>query len=416
MFHKFIIPIAFTSVLYGGADPISAECNVNVEDVVSTALSAHPNIKMSRQIIKGADAQVDGAKWNYFPTPTVDFSQASGRNGVTARLDQPLWTGGKLDSLMDIAMSKKAESEFLLDESGYTLIATLLNLLQTYTQLEENIGALEVGKIQLEAFESMLNRRIDAGVSSLSDHELIKSRLTQINSDLNIARTRLKTVHSQIELLIGEPISCTIRFGSEKVLSQNIPLEQMIEEMTLSHPSLKKLSAQIKTAEAEKAKAKAAIWPNVSLRAEHQSGSLYSDQSSTNNLVYVTLQATPGAGLSALSNIESAEAKVLQVQFEKLAKERELTDALIKDYNEYRTAIDRVEGLEKTVSSTQSVLESYTRLFIAGKRQWLDLVNTSREVTQNRQSLAELKGALAVMAYRLSLYRGELKPEFGEMK
>lgn len=416
MFHKYLIPIVCSSILYA-VEPISSTCSVHVEELISKTLSSHPSIKMSRQIIKGADAQVDGAKWNYFPTPSVDYSQASGRrNGVTARLDQPLWTGGKLDSTMDITLSQKNASEFALDESGYTLMSNLLNLLQSYSQLEGSVEALVEGKKQLEVFEQMLNRRIDAGVSSFSDHELIKSRLSQINSDLSVARTRLRTVHSQIELLIGEPIGCVIEFSDEKVLSQNIPIERMIEEMMGSHPSLKKLSAQIKTAEAEKAKAKAALWPTVSLRAEHQSGSVYSDQSTTNNLVYVTLQATPGAGLSALSNIESAEAKVLQTQFEKLAKEREITDALMKDYNEYRAATDRIDGLEKTVRSTQSVLESYTRLFIAGKRQWLDLVNTSREVTQNRQSLAELKGALAVMAYRLSLYRGEIKPEFGEMK
>lgn len=415
MLYKWMLPIVCASFLHASTS-VSQECRVNVESLISTLVSKHPGIRMSREVVKGSDAQVRGAKWNYYPTPSIDYSQASGRKGMTVRLDQPLWTGGKIDATMDIALSKKKESEFALNESEYTLVTNLLNLLQTYGQTEANIGALEEGKIQLEKFNSMLNRRIEAGVSSVSDQELLKSRLSQINADLTVARSRYKSAHDQIELLIGNPLECTVMYNQERILSKNTPIDQIIETMIHSHPSLKRLSSQIKTAEVEKTKAKAVLWPNVSLRAEHQSGSVYSDQSSSNNLIYVTVQASTGAGLSALSNIESAEAQVQKANYEKLAKERELADAVINEYMQYRAATDQIEGLEKTTVAAEKVLESYTRLFIAGKRQWLDLVNASREVTQYKQSLAGLKMALEISAYKLALYQGEIKFEAEEIK
>ncbi len=406
-----ILILSVCSTLYG-----SDACLYRVETLINGSLKTYPSIQSSRYSIQGADAQIDGAKWSYFPTPSVDISQASGRRATTMRLDQPLWTGGKLDAAVDIAQSHKNEAVAALDESGYALIENLLNVLQNYLQSEGSIEALKEGKEQLETLNRMLERRIDAGVSSLADRELLKSRLIQINSDLAVAISKRKTTQAQLELLIGSKLSCGVDTANTALLDQSIPVDVMIDRMIATHPTLKKFSEQIKTAEAEKAKAKAVMWPNLSLRAEHQSGSVYYDQSTTNNLVYIAVTASTGAGLSAFSGIQSAEAKVLQVQSDKMTKELELTDALMRDFNEYHSSMDKIEGMGKTIDASQNVLESYTRLFVAGKRQWLDLVNSSRELTQNKLSLSDMKASYIASMYRLALKNGNIKLESGEKK
>jgi len=420
MLFRLLIPLFILNTLYGEENNIrvgeNQACVYRVETLMNASFKTYPSIQVSRYIIQGANAQVDGAKWSYFPTPSVDVSQASGRRSMTFRLDQPLWTGGKLDASLDIAQSRKNESEFALDENSYLLVENFLRILQNYVQADRSITAYQEGKKQLELFEEMLTRRIEAGVSSLADRELIKSRLAQINADLTVTLLKRKTSQQQLELLISNRMECGIEFENEKVLNQNAPIDKMMEQMLSSHPSLKKLTAQIKTAEAEKSKAKAALWPNVSLRAEHQNGSLYFDQTNNNNQLYVNIQASPGAGLSSFSNIQNAEAKVLQVQSEKLTKERELSDSLMRDYQDYHASMDRIEGMRKTIDASQNVLESYTRLFVAGKRQWLDLVNSSRELTQNQLALADLQATLVTSAYRLALKNGEIKLDAGEIK
>lgn len=421
MHYAIGIFLIFFSTLYAAQEtPLrignSGTCVSSVETLMNASFKTYPSIQASRYIIQGADAQVEGAKWNYFPTPSVDVSQGSGRTGTTMRLDQPLWTGGKLDATVDIAQSRKNESLYALDESAYVLMENLLRVLQNYVQADGSIYALEDGKQQLEVFDQMLSRRIEAGVSSLADSELIKSRLSQISADLTVARSKRNTARSQLELLIGGKLECDIEFGNNKIIRQTTPIEQMMDQMIQTHPSLKKLTEQIKTAEAEKERAKAVIWPNVSLRAEHLRGSMYSDQSVTDNLVYVAVSMSPGAGLSALSSIQSAESKILQVQSDKLTKERELSDAMMQDFDNYHASMDRIDGMNKTIEASQNVLDSYTRLFVAGKRQWLDLVNSSREVTQNKISLADIKATLVTSAYRLALKNGEIKLESGEMK
>ena len=385
----------------------------SIDDLIATAIKNHPSIQMSRQIIAGANAQAEGAQWGYFPTPSVDFSQSAQRRGTTLRLDQPLWTGGKLDAAVDIATSKKNEALYTLDETGYLLVDNLLSTTQSYLMAQGNAIAIEEGKDQLTALNEMLERRIEAGVSAVADQELIKSRLAQIHVDLSSALIRRDMAHAQLELIIGSRVDTTILFQSDAFFHEEGATRQFIEEMIATHPSLKKLAAVIKTAEAERDRSKAALWPNVSLRAEHQNGLVYSDQATTSNLIYIAVQASPGAGLSALSSIQVSESNILRAQFEKMTKERELSDAVLRDYNDYRNAIDRVEGMNKSINASQKVFDSFTRLFVAGKRQWLDLVNTSRELTQNKIALSDLRATRVVSGYQLALKRGKMNLTVG---
>jgi adhesin transport system outer membrane protein len=180
--------------------------------------------------------------------------------------------------------------------------------------------------------------------------------------------------------------------------------------MLRTHPTLKKKEAQISISTAEKHHADAAIMPNISVRAEYLHGSVYeNDPVNDDKTVYVAVSFNPGAGLSGFSNIESAKYKVLQAEDEKMMTEHELKNRLVSDYTDYNSASMRVESMQRTIAASQKVLESYKRLFLAGKRQWLDLVNSSREVTLNLVQMASIRATLITSAYRLALQAGKLK-------
>jgi len=388
-------------------------CAKSVKDLLNASYQNYPSIKASRQMILGAKAQVESTKWNYFPTPSVDFSQRSRRSGTTLRLDQPLWTGGKLDAASEIAASKEEEAEYTLGENAYLLSERVINVLQNYIRADGEIKGFKQGKVQLESFSEMLDRRIEAGVSSESDRELLNARIAQIDSDIMTAQSQYQMSQSQLNLLTGRPLQCGIGFKEYKRIKQDITLEKLEDALLKNHPALKKLEARIAMAQAEKKSTDAAIMPNVSFRAEHQQGSIYSNDIDSDTLVYINVSYTPGAGLSAMSNMESATYKVLQAKDELNARESELLDTAIADYSDYRAAKSRLESVQQTIRSTQNVLESYTRLFITGKRQWLDLVNISREVTQYKISLANLKSVLIASFYRLELQMGNIDFENG---
>ena len=385
-------------------------CKRQISSLLQQAYNHYPSITASEQMLLGAQAQIEGAKWNYFPTPSIDFSQGhAGRRGETYRIDQPLWTGGKLDALNDLAYARGDEAQYTLKESGYALSQQVLGVVELMIKSDGEIKAFERGKKDLESLSKMLERRVEAGVSSETDSDLVQSRIFQIESDLMTAQQRYKMAKRQLQLLTGRTTSC-LKFKNDSYLKVKNSLDSMLSRMLQTHPSLKKKTAQVAIAKAEKKSADAVVMPNISLRAEHQRGSLYQDfPEKDDTLAYVAVSFNPGAGLSSLSNIESAKYKMMQAQDEYRTKEQQLNDELIRYYTDYKTAVNNLESIKRTIRSSQKVLDSYTRLFLAGKRQWLDLVNMSREVTMNYVSLASLRAMMIVSSYRLALQTGRIR-------
>ncbi len=385
-------------------------CSTHIGSILKQAYVHYPSITASEKLVLSTKAQIEAARWNYFPTPSIDFSQGSaGRRGETYRIDQPLWTGGKIDALNDMAYARGDEAKYTLGESAYDLSQKVLNVLQAYIQADGEIKAFTKGKEDLETLARMLNRRVGAGVSSESDEALIQSRIFQIEGDLMTAQRRFEMARSQLELLTGKKMRCGVTFKKDVVLKSKMRYKQLETQLVQTHPTLKKKRAQVKIAKADKKNADAQIMPNISLRGEYQHGSLYTNDPVKNEAIaYVAVSFSPGAGLSSLSNMESAQYKVLQAQDDLRTSEQQLKDKLVQDYADYATAQSRLKSVQRMIESSQKVLESYKRLFLAGKREWLDLVNASREVTMNHISLTSLRASLIISAYRIALEAGRL--------
>lgn len=382
----------------------------SVEKLIEMSVGYHPALKSSKASVQGAQAQVDSALWGYFPTPSVDFSQSRTNRSITFRLDQPLWTGGRISGNYDLAVSRKNESLFGFSENEYALIDNVLSTLQSYLQAQGSVFVLTQGRKELVAFKELLARRVDAGVSSLGDQELVLSRLAQMEADLSSAKIKKTTALSQMKVLVGAPIECVIALDETKIPSVALPFEEMVEALLRTHPTVKKYQAQIESARAEKEIAKSVLWPTLTARAEHQNGSVYTDTASNvNNVGYLVLQMQPGAGFSSYSNIQSAEAKVMQAQFQFDAKKHDLVTNVLRIYNENYSANSRLKAVQESIDAAQNVLDSNMRLFVAGKKQWLDVVNSSRELTQVKGALSDLEVSRFITAYQLVLQQGLMK-------
>ena len=379
-----------------------------ISDFITMMFDTHPNIKMYQQMIKGAEASVDGAMWSYFPTPTLGTNYTTKNiDGTTIAIEQPLWTGGKLDAAYDMAIANKDASQFSLKENGYLLVETLLNTIQTYLKAKEDLMALHNGKDRLARLEEMIVRREDSGVSSKADIELLRARIYQIDTTINVAKNKKAIALAQIELLIGHKLEDTLML--DNFATQTIGSSEDILKFTLAnHPSLERLEAQIAYAKAERDKAKAAILPNVSVKAQKifGSNSLYYNNNENDTVVYLSIQATPGAGLSSLSSREMAEARVMQLSQEKNSKKQDLIDKTLSAYNNYIFANSRIDIQANSINASQNVFDSYIRLFLTGKRQWLDLVSASRELTDNELSYIETKITRLISSYQLALLEG----------
>lgn len=383
---------------------VSMYSDTNFKEIVSKVMNNHPSINMSQEGLKSAKEEIENAMWQYFPTPSIDFSRSNNGSQSTAKIEQPLWTAGKLDANYRQALLGEQEAVFSLEEKKYQLMEIIISHIQNYIQAKLTKEALLEGITRLDNFTEMIDRRISAGISSSSDKRLLESRLTQIKSDLISSEHKEKIALKQIGLLMGEEIN-EINFVDDINL-ENIPVEELVSKVVQFNPSIYKLDERIKRAIYEISKQEASLYPTLTLNAEHTKGSLYDESNEKNNSIYLKLQSQFGAGLSSLSNINQAKIEVQKLKYEKRTLESELIDAFWQDYNNLTVSNNKIQNYKFSKKLAKEVFESNERLFLADKKQWLDLVNSSKEVMDIDISIADSKVMFMIGKYKIGLRTG----------
>ncbi len=386
-------------------------CFINYNVLVQEGLVSNPNILVSKNAIKGSEYKIEGAKWGYYPSPSIEVSSttSSGLRTV-ARLDQPLWTGGKLDSIYDNALAQKDEAIHSHAQEQYTLIRKYITALQDYLQAQNKISLLHKNTNQFKTLGKMLDRMITAGIASKADRDLLNSRLSGVYSQILTTKSKLKIAKVQFELFTGKPINCKINYEYKKEFDRNDDIEKLMEKSSFFHPSLKILDANIKTTISELGNSKSKLWPTLILRGEHRNGTLYDEDTepSTQNSIYLTFQYSPGAGLSSISDIGEKRSNILRAKSQKLAKEEELADELINEYTTYITVKSNIEILLENIIRAKHIYQSDKRLYMSQKKDWIDLVNSLSKWNQQEILHSDLDIEKKILEYKMNLRTGKI--------
>jgi adhesin transport system outer membrane protein len=99
-----------------------------------------------------------------------------------------------------------------------------------------------------------------------------------------------------------------------------------------------------------------------------------------------------------------------------------LSEQIQLDWALIKAANLRIRGLTLAAAAGVEVLESYERQFLAGRKQWIDLMNAVREQAQTQSQLADATVAQELSSLRLLLLSaGEeallaVKPQTGSGK
>ena len=416
---KLVKTLSVFFVLFLNTTIVSASdkfCDTKFDELLYKGLNSHPSIIVSKKLILGADLQLSSAKWGYYPTPTVDIARSSNNTRTTFRLDQPLWAGGKIDAIRDKARAQKNEATYVYAESQFQLIEDYLNTLQKYLQAQDKIDIMQNGVTQLESIMQTIDRMIAAGELSMADKNLLNTRISDIHSSLEITQAEFDVAKIQFEILTGYKIDCNVSFNRSPIFSENINIELLVDEALNFHPSLKILNSKIEVAKSDVDSAESTLWPTLKLRGEHRKGALYDGDSATEeNLVYLVLEMSTGAGASALSNIERSKINVLKVKNQKLSKEKEVLDELMNNYTRFIAVKNNIDILTNDIKIAEKVFKSNKRMFFLQQKKWIEVVNALSALNKKKISKAQLSGEFKSLEMKLALKTNRLSLETGEV-
>jgi len=398
--------------------PASEKPAWTLDRLVNEAVAGNPETLSKRASLESAEALVDAAFQQFFPTPYAQVQQgyeqnknqsndSSDRVGIVG-LRQPIWTGGKLTADLDTAKTSALSADYSITETQLSLAQRVVAAYQNLMLAHGRVKAQTEGIKLLEKYTAMMDRRVQSSVSASVDQALVNSRLSQARSDLSTYKTGAQTALAQLDQLIGRPLKAgDIELDFSTALAAPQEPEEVLRQALQTNPTLRRMEADIQTVVHQTEQQKAALMPTLSVKAEYQTGLFDQEGTEDDTRAYATLEFNPGAGLSSLANIRAASAKVTGTKQLKEAARRDLTTRIQADYQDCQNAYIRQRLIGKTMQSSRDVLESYTRLFVAGKRSWLDVLNSARELTQNELVMADVLAVYQASTYRLRLHSGE---------
>lgn len=401
----FALVLALGCGLAGAA---RAQPGWTFERVLGAALATHPVILGKRSAQAAAQADKEGAEWARYPTPSVEATTGggSGEKAGLLRIDQPLWTGGRITAGIDAAGSRfdaagAALAEARLDVTLRVVGAYLEALRQRARETHATLGVREHEKL-LE----MIRRRVSQEVSSQTDQRLAESRLVQASIDLSQIAQSLKNAMTQLAQLSGEPVG-DISWTGLDGQGVSASLDAALAAALAASPTLRRLRHEEEAATAEIEQKRSAYMPQVALRLERSAGGGVAADSRA----MIVLLAQPGAGLSAASGVDAAIARRDAARRAYEAAERETRENVTLDWTDWNAARTRLEAAGRSSEMSSEVFESYARQYVIGRKTWIDVLNAVREAVQARYTLEDARAQTMAAGMRLRARTGTLGTE-----
>jgi adhesin transport system outer membrane protein len=395
----------------------SAPYGNNLGLLISSALLSNPVVQSKSKLADAARYGVDVAKWQFYPTPSISVQQAhtakddpnyQGANRVIQlSLQQPVWTGGRLSAGLTLAEKQLAVAFADLEDSKEQIVLRTIAAFGGWASANEKVIAYESNVNYHRELQGLIRRRVDAGLSPESDFIFSGGRLDQAMADLETAKAQRANALTSLTQLLGAPINDSdLSPISRPLLRYAINRDSMLADALERRPSILKSQAQIEIQDSQIAIAKSSISPSLSLSLQRQNGDFsYSNvTTNTQNRAFLSISTSLGAGLSNFSQISGAISQKESAEAEAEVAKRNVTEQILSDIDLIKSSEYRVKSTLVACEAASKTEQSWQRQFLAGKKAWQDLLNATRELAICRANLADARGLLLSLNWRLAIY------------
>jgi adhesin transport system outer membrane protein len=371
-------------------------------DAAERALSTYPSLSAARSRIRAAESETEAAKWLRFPS--VSVAAVTREDRITPELEvlQPLWTAGRIKAGIERANALRDVADATLSE---TALDIMLRLSGAYFDIARTARLRSIYEDSLTEHRRLvqsMERRVAQEVSPRTDLELARARAAQVEQQLGLVIAQNEVAVERLLQLVGEP---AFDVGPPPEYSPTLhhpSSEGAVSQAVRCDPTITRLAAEVRVAEAERKASNAAIYPQVGVQ--------YTYDRFAGSGLGLAVRAQSSGGLSPLALAEAAAARAQQAEFLVTVAERQVSEQVSLDLVENRSAGTRMESTATAARATLEVTDSFLRQFVAGRRTWLDVMNAVREAVEARAALVEVQNSAMASAARLRLRTCDWQP------
>lgn len=369
------------------------------------ALRTYPAIAAAQTNIRAAGHDVRAARWLRFPSVSIQAVTRDDRVGAISpevEIVQPIWTGGRIAGTIDRARALRAVAEARLDETALDILLRLSAAYYDIARTARLESLYEESLAEHRRLVESMERRVAQEVSPRTDLELARARAAQVEQELNLVTAQHDSAMQRFLELVGDPQFALGIVPLYVPAEHHPPAQNAVERALACHPAIRRLTAEVAVAEADRRVSRAAILPQLGMQ--------YSYDRFRGSQMGLAVRAQTNGGLSPFAAADAATARRQASELQVAVAQRELREAVALDLVENGSARTRITSSAAAAQSTANVTDSFLRQFVAGRRTWLDVMNAVREAIAARAALTEVETSAMASSARIHLRTCEWRP------
>jgi adhesin transport system outer membrane protein len=379
---------------------------LSIEAVIEAAAQQHPTVLAKVDELRAARSNEKGATWQRYPAVTASAQGLNGQRMTLLSLQQPLWTGGRLESGSALARARVAVAEGSLREAQIDVAYKVVAAWQRAAAAGARVAAATKAIAELQLLGEMVKRRVAAGLSPEVELLLLSARLEQALADLNDGRVESQIALSLLTQLSGSSVS-DLPVATQLADADLARDENAVADIAVrASPTVMRLEAEREAAEDSAALARNAMLPTLVLHVDRQYGrTAGSLDPGTRATIALEQSFGPGLGMATRAAADSASANVSASLHAIEAARRDLLSRVAGDLAAMRLALEQEETARVSLEALTAVTQSYQRMFTAGRRTWLELLNAVRDQNDAHRAvlMARVQSSAAMLRVRVDM-------------
>ena len=378
-------------------------------DALQAVINYHPAVAGKRSELEARSYGIDTAWAGRYPTLSgqVNSTDSDGDEQYNLRLEQPVWTFGKLDAESELATSAYDSEQWDLLRVQRSLIeatavqyAQIQGLRQQSDIAQKNINELKV-------LYQRIKRRSKGGLASKADVLLAQARLEQGNLKFETIQGDLKSSITELQALTQVPVDSKKLINHQ--LTQLAARETLQTEALAVSADIRLKRSQVDDADFQVKKERLSWTPDVVLWAQHTSyngsGRLYSDDSQVGIGLIARFN---GMGFVSKSRTKEAISRKYAAQHDISVAETDVRRKVDTQFLQRQTQERRAKSQKLNVNALTQALASFKRQYDAGHKTWMDVLNTQRELTESRLQQVRIDNDWLIASLHLAAMNGHL--------
>lgn len=380
--------------------------------LLDVAVVQHPLVLQAQERFNAAGFDVESAKWGRFPTVVSETKVPNQNTQSLTRIEQPLWTGGRITAQIDISEANRLVASDQIREAQFNIMQQLSAAYFELLRMQARLVVADANVVEHSRLEELIGRRVSAEVSPAADRVQANARLQQAIAEriqIQRARDAARLALQQWSLAQVSAARTVRRIDFVRGRTGGVDDEEFVARVLAAAPQRQRLQHQLRVAQAQRDLAFSQGLPSVVAGYQYIWGGTL-PTTIDRGTAYLGLQFQPGAGLSALSNREASSRREDAARQELAALERDLGQQTRTLLAEIDAATSQLGPARLLLKGSQEVVESYLRQYQVGRRNWVEVLNAQREKAQAAYSLADVESSRDQATVRLMIFAGEFGP------